>query len=178
MFPVLLLLFIVVPLLEIMVLIQVGSVIGGLNTVLLLIVTAVIGASLVKSQGIRAWATAQQRMAMGEMPGQQLAEGMIIFMAGLMFVTPGFLTDILALVLVTPGFRQAFARKLMQRMQVQTMHGGFHMHGSFGQRPGQDPFAGRRQPGKTQDDDGDIIEGEYTERDDSRKRLDKDEPNS
>ncbi|WP_194756813.1 FxsA family protein [Aliidiomarina indica] len=166
MFPVILFLFIVVPLVEIFVLIQVGQVIGGLNTILLLIVTAVVGASLVKSQGLRAWSQAQQRMAMGEMPGQQLAEGMIIFMAGVMFVTPGFLTDIVALVFLLPGFRQAFARKLMQRMQVHTVQGHHSMHGSFrsGPRgPGEEPRGGR------------TFEGEYKDEENERDRIDRDD---
>lgn len=168
MFPILLVLFIVIPLLEIMVLIQVGSVIGSINTILLLIVTAVIGASLVRSQGMRAWVKAQERMSAGELPGQQIAEGVIIFVAGLMFVTPGFLTDIFALVMVTPGFRQAFARKLMQRMQVQSSFGAFHMHSSFG----------RGTPNHSAQQDDDVIEGEFSERDDSRARLKKEDPDS
>lgn len=173
MFPVILLLFIVVPLIEILVLIQVGQVIGGLNTILLLIVTAVVGASLVKSQGMRAWSQAQRRMAMGEMPGQQLAEGMIIFMAGVMFVTPGFVTDIVAVVFLLPGFRQTFARKLMQRMQMQTMHGGMHMHGSFrtGPRgPGNDPRGPHNEA-----HGGRTFEGEYQEQETDQERLRRDD---
>ncbi|TRW48524.1 FxsA family protein [Aliidiomarina halalkaliphila] len=173
MFPVILLLFIVVPLIEILVLIQVGQVIGGLNTILLLIVTAVVGASLVRSQGLRAWSQAQQRMAMGEMPGQQLAEGMIIFMAGVMFVTPGFVTDIVAVVFLLPGFRQAFARKVMQRMQMHTMHGGVHMHGSFraGPRgPGSDP----RGP-SNESQGGRTFEGEYKAEDADQERIQRDD---
>lgn len=163
MFPVLLLLFIGMPILEILVLIQVGQVIGGLNTVLLLIVTAVIGASLVRSQGLQSWQRAQQKMAMGELPGTELASGILLFVAGLMFVTPGFITDLFALFIVLPPIRQALAAAMLKRMQVQVMQGGMHggMHG-FQRR--QSPF---QRPG--QHNDGDVFEGEYSDPD--RERL-------
>ncbi|RUO19035.1 membrane protein FxsA [Aliidiomarina iranensis] len=143
MFPVIFLLFIVMPLLEILVLIQVGSVIGGLNTVLVLIVTALIGAALVRSQGMQAWQQAQQRMAVGEMPGMQLAEGILIFVAGLMFVTPGLITDAFAILLLVPFIRKALALKIMARMQVQVSMGGaqgFGFQSRGFQRSNRSPF--------------------------------------
>ncbi|MCH8502535.1 MAG: FxsA family protein [Aliidiomarina sp.] len=165
MFPLLLLLFIGMPIIEILVLIQVGQVIGGINTVLLLIVTAVIGASLVRSQGLQSWQRAQQKMAMGELPSIELASGILLFVAGLMFVTPGFVTDLFALVIVLPPVRVSLAKKMMQRMQVQMVHGqafGFHQR----QRPSQQD----RQRG-----DGDVFEGEYVDPERDRLRRDDDD---
>ena len=170
MFPVLFLLFVGMPLLEILVLIQVGSVIGGLNTILLLVVTAVIGAALVRGQGMQAYQKAQQRMAMGEMPGIQLAEGILIFVAGLMFVTPGLITDVFAVLLLIPPVRQVLAKKMMARMQVQMSGGasftsfGFRSSGQnspFQQRPGSGP------------DNGRIFDGEYSEKEEERRRLER-----
>ncbi|RUO36702.1 membrane protein FxsA [Aliidiomarina shirensis] len=174
MFPVIFLLFIVMPLLEIFVLIQVGSVIGGLNTVLVLVVTAVIGAALVRGQGMQAWQQAQQRMALGEMPGLQLAEGILIFVSGLMFVTPGLITDLFAILLLIPFIRRPLAQKIMARMQVQVNTGGFqsfgfHTKGGF-QRPGQNPFEHRNdESGRTFEADSfDVSDSAEKER---RRRL-------
>lgn len=172
MLPVFFLLFVAVPLLEIFVLIQVGQVIGGLNTILLLIITAFIGAWLVRNQGFRAWQQAQGRMQQGEMPGQQLAEGMLIMIAGLMFITPGLLTDVVALFFLLPGSRQAIARALLSRLQVQMSQGSVHMYGfrQFGSRPGpgaNEPF---RRPGE--DQHGQTFEGDYERQDEPNGYLD------
>lgn len=153
-------LFVVGPILEILVLIQVGKAIGGINTVLLLLVTALIGATMVRSQGMRSWQKAQLKMASGELPGREIADGVMIFIAGLMFVTPGFITDIFAIALLLPPVRQVIGQALMARMQVKMMHGGMHgsMHmGGFSQRP--DPFRDR--------DSGEprTFEGEYERKD-------------
>lgn len=173
MFPVIFLLFIVMPLLEIFVLIQVGSVIGGLNTILLLVVTAIIGATLVRGQGIQAWQQAQQRMAVGEMPGIQIAEGILIFVAGLMFVTPGLITDVFAILLLIPAVRRPIAAKIMARMQVQVSTGGFQSFGFQSKgfhQPGQNPF------GKKPGEDGRTFDADSFEAKDSadeakRRRL-------
>ncbi|EGN75321.1 protein affecting phage T7 exclusion by the F plasmid [Idiomarina sp. A28L] len=178
MFPVIFLLFIVMPLLEIFVLIQVGSIIGGLNTILILVVTAVIGAALVRNQGMQAWQQAQQRMAVGEMPGLQLAEGILIFVSGLMFVTPGLITDVFAILLLMPFIRRPLAQKIMARMQVQVNTGGFQTFGfqnkgfqsrSGFQRPGQNPFE------KQNDESGRTFEADSFDASDSideeRRRL-------
>lgn len=177
MFPVIFLLFIIMPLLEIFVLIQVGSIIGGLNTILILVVTAVIGATLVRSQGMQAWQQAQQRMALGEMPGLQLAEGILIFVSGLMFVTPGLITDVFAILLLIPFIRQALARKIMSRMQVQVNTGGFQSFG-FGSQSkgfqGRGGFQGSNQNPftKQSDENGRTFEADsFNASDDERHRL-------
>ncbi|MCC5854277.1 MAG: FxsA family protein [Idiomarina sp.] len=133
-FP-LLLIFVVVPLLEIWVLIQVGQVIGGLNTIALLVITAIIGAALVKRQGIKTLQQAQLRMARGEMPGREMASGVLIFVAGLMFVTPGFLTDVVAILLLLPPVQLAVGLWLMKHIQVRGATGAqFHFHAGGGNR--------------------------------------------
>ena len=170
MLPVLFLLFVAMPLLEILVLIQVGSIIGGLNTILLLVVTAAIGATLVRGQGMQAYQKAQQRMAMGEMPGKQLAEGILIFVAGLMFVTPGLITDVFAVLLLIPPVRHVLAQKMMARMQVQ-MSGGASFT-SFGFRSGGQgsPFQQRPSAGP---DDGRTFDAEFSEKEEERRYIEK-----
>lgn len=170
MFPLLFVLFIGMPLLEILVLIQVGSVIGGLNTILLLVVTAVIGAGLVRSQGMQAYQKAQQRMAMGELPGSQVAEGILIFLAGLMFITPGLITDVFAILLLVPPLRQLLAQKMMARMQVQMSSGASFTSFGFRSSGQGSPF---QQP--RHNEQGRTFDGEFSTAEKDRQRLERDD---
>ncbi len=122
MFAVLALLFLVVPFVELFVLIQVGHAIGALPTVGLLLVVAVVGAWLVKREGIGVVRRARDLLAAGEMPGRELVDGLLILFAGALMVTPGFFTDILGLALLIPPVRAALrsvaASRLARRTQA------------------------------------------------------------
>lgn len=104
--------FVVVPLLEIYVLIQVGQVIGPWWTILLLVLDSVLGAWLVKREGARAWRALQGAIGTGRMPGRELADAALVLVGGTLMLTPGFVTDALALFLVLP-FTRPFARRLL-----------------------------------------------------------------
>ncbi|RUO24102.1 hypothetical protein CWE09_13240 [Aliidiomarina minuta] len=178
MFRILLLLFIVLPIIEIAVLLQIGSWLGGWTTLFLIILTAVAGASLVRQQGMQNWMRAQQRMASGEMPGIEMANGILIFVAGIVLITPGFVTDAVGLLLLLPVTRAPIARALMKKLLVrggQPGAGGF-AHFQFQQRRQsgqQSPFG--RQPGQ-QDKDGTVIDGEYERKHETNSQLsDKDD---
>lgn len=115
MFAKLFLLFAILPIVEIAFLINVGEILGGWNTVAIVIVTAFIGAQLVRQQGMNTLATAQKKMSMGEMPGQELAEGLLLLVAGVLLVTPGFITDGIGFLFSMPLTRPAIAKSLVRQ---------------------------------------------------------------
>jgi UPF0716 protein FxsA len=102
--------FLIVPVLEIWLLIQVGSVIGGWTTVALLIADSLLGAWLVRREGRRAWRALQDALQSGRMPDKELADGGLILVGGALLLTPGFLSDILGFLCVLPVTRPAMRR--------------------------------------------------------------------
>jgi UPF0716 protein FxsA len=110
-------LFIVVPIAEIYVIIQVGQEIGALWTVLILIADSLIGARLLSWQGRRAWAAFQAALAEGRIPHREVLDGVLIILGGAFLLTPGFLTDAVGLLLLIPPTRAAF-RRLLTRMML------------------------------------------------------------
>ena len=105
---VLTLLFLIVPFAELFVLLKVGGAIGVLNTIVVLLAVSALGAWLVKREGLTVLRRAQQRVEAGEMPGRELIDGVLILFAGALLLTPGFLTDVLGVVLLFPPTRAAF----------------------------------------------------------------------
>ena len=159
------LLFAILPIIEIAVLVNVGEQIGGWNTVAIVIATAFLGAHLVRQQGLHTLLNAQQKMHTGMLPGQELAEGLLLVIAGILLVTPGFITDILGLLLCLPVSRPAIARALLKQLSVRVVnthsqHSHFHYQQDFSRRDASD---------------GDIIEGEYESKDDDKQGLKKPE---
>jgi len=107
--PVLFLLFLSIPLLEIYFLILVGSLIGALPTVLLVILTAAVGAALARHQGLATLQRLQTTLARGELPAVELFEGVILLVGALLLLTPGFITDFAGLVCLIPAARRVLA---------------------------------------------------------------------
>ncbi|MEQ4722603.1 FxsA family protein [Nonomuraea sp. B19D2] len=105
--------FLVVPVLEIWLLIQVGSVIGGPATVALLIADSLLGAWLVRREGRRAWQALQEALRSGRMPDRELADAGLVLVGGALLLTPGFFTDVFGFLCVLP-----FTRPLMRRLGV------------------------------------------------------------
>jgi len=112
---VLVLLFIVVPILELYVLIQVGSAMGVLPTIALLIFDSVLGAVLLRAQGRAAWVRFSRALAEGRLPGREVIDGVLVIFGGALLLTPGFLTDILGLALLIPPMRALVRRLLVAR---------------------------------------------------------------
>jgi UPF0716 protein FxsA len=106
----LVLIFIVVPIVEIYVIIQVGQAIGALWTILLLVADSIIGARLLRWQGGRAWLNFQNAMAEGRIPHREIMDGVLIVLGGAFLLTPGFVTDIFGLVLLIPPSRAVVRR--------------------------------------------------------------------
>ncbi|HXH71832.1 MAG TPA: FxsA family protein [Mariprofundaceae bacterium] len=105
MFRYLLLLLIVIPLAELYVLIEVGNGIGGLATVALCLLTAALGAFLIRWQGLKTLLDAQQSLSRGEFPAEHGIHGLLIGLAGLLLFTPGFITDTVGFLLLVPALR-------------------------------------------------------------------------
>ncbi len=138
-------LFLAVPLTEIAVFVLVGSKIGVLPTIGLVILTAVAGSILLRWQGFNALARIQKELAAHRVPGKEMVQGVMILLAGFLLLTPGFVTDTLGLLLFIPPVRDAVWRFLSARVNVQAFGAGFAQRG-----------AGRTEPGVV-----DLDEDEY-----------------
>jgi UPF0716 protein FxsA len=112
----LLLLFIAVPLIELVILIKLGGMIGLLPTIAIVILTGVAGASLARSQGLRVLFQMRQEVAAGRMPVGKLMDGLLILVAGALLLTPGFLTDIVGLAVLLPGPRSLVKRLIGRKL--------------------------------------------------------------
>ncbi len=132
----LVLLFIVVPILELYVIIQVGEAIGIWPTLLLLLLDAVAGSMLLRHQGRGAWRRFNEALAQRRFPGKEVADGLLIVVGGTLLLAPGFLTDIVGLFLLIPPTR-ALARKLLKRFTIGRITVvGVSSAGGFGGGPG------------------------------------------
>ena len=107
---VLIALFVAFPILEIYVIIQVGSQIGVLPTVLLLVAESLLGGWLVKREGRRAWAALRTGLSSGRMPGTELTDAALVLVGGTLLLTPGFVTDVFSFFFVLP-FTRPLARR-------------------------------------------------------------------
>ena len=110
MFVRLFLLFTIIPILEIWVFIRVGQQIGAFDTIVLILLTGIVGALLARSQGFYIIAKIQHELANGQMPTESLTDGLIILAGGILLITPGFITDILGFLLLVPQTRR-FVKK-------------------------------------------------------------------
>ena len=175
--PILFLLFLTVPALELFLLIEIGSFIGAGNTVFIVFVTALIGATLLRREGLHTLLHAQQRMAAGEAPARELVEAALLVFAGALLLTPGFLTDLVGLCCLLPPLRQRFADVLLRRMlvqfgqgYVQTRFDADFQQGFSDDSPLQSARSQRSQGARHQQREpvkraGDVIEGEFQRKD-------------
>ncbi|RLV59536.1 FxsA family protein [Parashewanella curva] len=160
--------FILLPILEIALMIHVGTVLGTWNTVALIILTTIIGGSLVRSQGIENLKKVRSKVDHGEMPGSEIIQSMMLAIAGVMLFLPGFITDFVGVLFLTPFTRKPIANFLLAKMKVQIVNrqAGFHYQQGFG----KDGYK----------NDGDVFEGDFERKSEEVKpenRLDdKDEP--
>ncbi len=145
-FPLLAALFIGVPLIEIYLFIQVGGMIGALPTVVLVVVTALLGVSLLRAQGFSTMAKFQQEVSTGQLPATTMLEGVALIFGGALLLTPGFMTDAIGFLCLIPFTRQTIIAWAIKNMTVTSS--GFYQ--STSQRPSNDQ---------------DVIEGEYRKSD-------------
>lgn len=159
---VLLIAFIGIPILEIAIFIEVGSRIGVFPTIALTIATAVAGTLLLRMQGMATMSRARAQMDRGEMPREELFDGLCLLLAGMCLLTPGFFTDALGLLLFVPAVRHLLRRMIAARIA----HSGHTRIVIDGEeiRPGGRPSPGHT-PGRSQG--GPIIDAEFTEVDET-----------
>lgn len=156
MFGRLLLLFILTPLVELWLLMLVGSQLGPTPTIALVLGTGALGATLSRRQGLRTWLTIQKQMQQGKLPADAMLDGLMIFVAGLLLITPGILTDVVGFSLLVPLVRQGLRHRLRESFRVQS---SVHVQGFGG------PFPGSGQS-STQSPDDEIIDVEFERHDD------------
>ena len=151
----LLLLFIVMPILEMWLLISVGTQIGALPTIGLVLLTAVVGAGLLREQGFATLWRGRQKLQEGQLPTTEIAEGFILAVSGALLLTPGFFTDVIGFAGLIPAIRVLFAKRIMKNMVVAGTHNA-----------GFQPGSGQQTPGHNSAADGEVFEGEAWERKD------------
>ena len=120
--------FTIVPLVELFVLIKIGGYIGALNTILLVIFTVLLGATLVRMEGLRTLRQIQSSLAQGQLPAEELIDGVLIFAGGILLLTPGVLTDLGALILLLPYTRMHFKRWLRRRFDRMVASGNVRLN--------------------------------------------------
>lgn len=145
-FQLLFLLFLLIPIIEIYLLIQVGSVIGAIPTITLVILTALLGVVLLRYQGLITIQRVQSAMARGELPTMAMLEGVVLLLSGALLLTPGFFTDALGFLGLIPPLRQRLITAFLKR--------GLAV-GGFGHKPPPHEQQGPR-----------TIEGEFRREDD------------
>lgn len=156
--PILFLIFIIVPIVEMYILIKVGAMIGGLYTIGLVLLTAIIGVSLLKKQGISTFMTAQQKMQTGQMPVTEMAEGLMLAVTGALLLTPGFVTDAFGFMLLTPVLRQYLAKRVFQTWLKNAQSASFTGSAQFYSHQNTD-----RSRFSDSGDKSGVIEGEFQE---------------
>ena len=159
-----LLFFIAVPLVEMLLLFEVADYIGGLWTIFLVVLTAVIGVQVLKRQGFSTLLRANQRLEGGQLPAQEVVEGFFLAFAGALLLTPGFITDTLGFLCLTSPLRRMLAHKFIESGLLKSARSG--AGGGFYWRS-------RTTFGK--EDNSTTIEGEYFEESDFINRIKEDE---
>lgn len=148
-------LIIFLPLIELYGLIKVGQAIGGLNAILLCIVTAAVGLSLVRNQGMEVLYRAQQSLSAGETPVKEVFHGLCLLVSGFCLLVPGFFSDVFGFLLLAPALREEMGKWMWQ---------------GFAQEKGFVRYIriSNPDPPSQPEQDPDIIEGEFREIDDDK----------
>ncbi len=135
--------FLIIPFVEIYLLLQIGGIVGVFPTIALVVLTAIIGAGLLRQQGLATWQRFQDNLAKGTLPAYEMVEGPILLVGGALLLTPGFFTDIIGFACLIPPMRKKIAQYIIEKRLVQA-----------GVPPHQQP---KSQP--------DVIEGEFRKED-------------
>jgi UPF0716 protein FxsA len=125
MFFKLFLLFLIVPVIEIYLIIKVGSVIGGLATVATLLCISLLGAYLVRDQGVRIVMQIREELSRGRLPAAQMLDGALVFIGSVLLMTPGFFTDFIGIFFLIPATRRVIKMWLGLWLQSRLSKGGF-----------------------------------------------------
>ena len=164
----LVLLFIVVPIAELYVIIQVGEAIGVWPTLLLLLLDAIVGSWLLKHEGRAAWRRFNEALAERRIPAKEVADGFLVILGGALLIAPGFITDIFGILFLLPPTR-AVARRILHRFTVgRVAVAGFPGGATVG---GWSTGSGAGRPGPERSYDYDVEAEEVPEDADIDRRL-------
>lgn len=168
MFRILLILFILVPIIEIAVFIQLGEQIGLSWTLLVVVLTAIIGVNLLKQQGFKAWQQIQLSLAQGQIPAVEMAAAAQLLFAGGLLLTPGFVTDMVGFILMVPPMRLQLARILIAQgmFKAKQSHTFYHSQARSSQHQPATPES-LHEHNPDNNSEGRVIEGEYKHEDKS-----------
>lgn len=119
--------FTLIPVFELYLLIKVGTVIGGLNTILLVIISGFLGAWLARLEGMNTLLKLRMNLQQGLMPAEELLDAVIIFIAGVVLITPGFITDMMGLLLLWPVTRNKLKRVLRKKFDEMQLQGNINI---------------------------------------------------
>lgn len=149
--------FLLTPIVEIGVFVQVGGAIGLVPTLAIVILTAMLGAALWRAQGLSTWMRAQDALNRGELPLREVADGAFLIVAGALLLTPGFVTDGLGFLLFVPPFRHFLAKIVFEAMRKNVNIHVVHPGGAGRPGAGRGPGSGR----------GPVIDGDAVEIDEA-----------
>lgn len=121
--------FALIPIAELYVLIKVGTVIGALNTIVVVLATAALGAYLARREGMRTLVRIREALRQGIMPADAMIEALMIFIAGIVLLTPGFITDSIGFLILIPPSRAWLRERLKKKFSEWVSRGGGHYHG-------------------------------------------------
>lgn len=158
MFSRLLALFVIVPALELYLLIQIGQLIGAMETFGIIVITGLIGSYLAKSQGLSVWMKLQAKLGSGQIPGRELVDGVIILISGALLLTPGVLTDVIGLLGLFPVSR-SFLRKYLTKRFSGGLSSGRIQFGTFTGTPGPQNASRSRARTVENDHESDVLIG-------------------
>lgn len=142
--------FIIIPIAEMLLLFEVADKIGGLTTLVLVVLTAVIGIQILKQQGLATFTRANQRINSGELPAQEIIEGIFLAVGGAFLLTPGFITDTLGFMFLIGPIRRLFVRSLIKSGKLAILQSG-----------SQRQFFYSQHQTRSSSEDGSIFEGEF-----------------
>lgn len=149
-------LLLVVPILEIAAIIAVGKVIGGWQTLVLLVLESLLGAWLVRREGARAWAALTTALNTGRMPSRQLADAALVLVGGTLLLTPGFLTDIVGFFFILPMTRP-LARRALEASSPGSSSGACSARGEGAAAQGRGPTSSRARSSDVLDYRSDVM---------------------
>src|SRR5919202_3151831 len=149
--------FIVVPILELYVIIQVGEAIGALPTIAILVLDSIVGSWLLRQQGRNAWRRFNRALAEHRVPAGEVLDGALIVFGGAFLITPGFVTDVIGLILLLPPTRALVRRSLIGHFTRRFMVRGLGAAARRG-RSRRPPAAGSRRSERPYDVEGDAVD--------------------
>lgn len=171
MFRFLFLLFIIIPIIEIALLMQIGAWIGVWPTIAIVIITAWLGAKNVKQQGVSTLNSVQTKVAEGQAPSEEIVSGLMLLIAGVLLLTPGFATDIFGLSLLVPAFRKAIVKAFQKNIPTQTFSSSSFTQNGFqyenhNEQPINGSFEDHSNRASTKSNhQGQVLDGEFERKD-------------